>query len=179
MKRLIVAQLNLTVLLFYGLTTQLIAQTPSICREVIGSAGDYSSNNGFSISWTLGETIIETVESSSINVILTQGFQQPDECDTTVSVREVINDNVLIKLYPNPASQIVTLNIKSEENSPVRIELVDMLGRVMNSKDIILDSGQPTNYICDVTALTCGTYIFRIVKNNRSLNSYKFQKIPN
>jgi len=44
-------------------------------QEVISSAGGYYQNENISLSWTLGEPVIETFEGSGL--ILTQGFQQP------------------------------------------------------------------------------------------------------
>jgi hypothetical protein len=49
--------------------------------EVISSAGDYFAPEGSNItlSWTLGEPVIETFAPTGGSVILTQGFQQPIE----------------------------------------------------------------------------------------------------
>jgi hypothetical protein len=44
-------------------------------QQVIASAGDYFEGNDISISWTLGEPVIETFQGNDL--ILTQGFQQP------------------------------------------------------------------------------------------------------
>ncbi len=43
--------------------------------HVVAAAGNYFRNQNFSVSSTLGETVIETLQTG--NVILTQGFQQP------------------------------------------------------------------------------------------------------
>jgi hypothetical protein len=44
-------------------------------QQVIASAGGYYEGDNISISWTLGETVVETFQGADI--ILTQGFQQP------------------------------------------------------------------------------------------------------
>jgi hypothetical protein len=44
-------------------------------QQVISTAGDYYQDENMSLSWTLGETVIETFEND--NIVLTQGFQQP------------------------------------------------------------------------------------------------------
>jgi hypothetical protein len=44
-------------------------------QQVIASAGGYYEGENVSVSWTLGEPVIETFEGADI--ILTQGFQQP------------------------------------------------------------------------------------------------------
>lgn len=44
-------------------------------QQVVATAGDYFEGENISLSWTLGETVIETLAGDDI--ILTQGFQQP------------------------------------------------------------------------------------------------------
>ncbi len=152
------------------------AQTPSISRDVIASAGDYFTSPVGSLSWTLGETVIETVENGSINVILTQGFQQPDEIDDTVGIWELPRSNVFVSLYPNPTIQSIRMDVKYDNSSRIKIELVDMLGRILNSDNLDVLKGQVSNYQLDVSSLSSGMYLFRLTSNGNLLNSYKFQK---
>jgi hypothetical protein len=44
-------------------------------QQAVSSAGTYFENESGSISWTLGEVVIETLSAGE--TILTQGFQQP------------------------------------------------------------------------------------------------------
>ncbi len=44
-------------------------------QEVISTSGGYFENENISMSWTVGEPVIETFAGA--DVILTQGFQQP------------------------------------------------------------------------------------------------------
>ena len=44
-------------------------------QEVVSSGGESQSVTGYQVSWTLGETVIETISSGGNR--LTQGFQQP------------------------------------------------------------------------------------------------------
>lgn len=46
-----------------------------ITRQVIGSTGGAAAGTNIAISYTVGETVIQTISNS---MILTQGFQQPD-----------------------------------------------------------------------------------------------------
>jgi hypothetical protein len=49
---------------------------PAYSQEVISNAGEHYENDNGSISWTIGEPVIETLGSS--NNYLTQGFHQPN-----------------------------------------------------------------------------------------------------
>jgi gliding motility-associated-like protein len=64
-------------LLAFGLFLLIKTSTSqSLSQEILGSAGGYQPNNAVSVSWTLGEVVIETY--SFYNLSLTQGFHQPD-----------------------------------------------------------------------------------------------------
>ena len=119
------------------------AQNPSLSREVIAAGGDFFVSPVGSLSWTLGETVIETFESNAINIILTQGFQQPDELP--VGIRQLSSGNVFVNLYPNPSVHFVRLDIKHDSNSKIRVELVDILGRTINSDNLDVTRGQLSN----------------------------------
>lgn len=49
----------------------------TISRKLISSAGGYYSDADFSVSYSVGEPLINTLSSG--NTILTQGFQQPED----------------------------------------------------------------------------------------------------
>lgn len=66
----------LSALLLLSGTVFVHAQTiGSIDQAVIGSSGNYSTNGNLTISSTVGECIVPTVQNGPF--ILTQGFQQP------------------------------------------------------------------------------------------------------
>lgn len=155
------------------------AQQTSFSREVIAAGGDFFISSAGSLSWTLGETVIETFENNSINIILTQGFQQPDEFvkNDTTGIWELPSSNTLLKLYPNPTAHFVKLELKHDADSKLKIELVDMLGRVINTDHFEAGKGQVSNYQLDVSSLSAGMYMFRLTGNGQILNSYKFQKV--
>lgn len=56
-------------LVIFGFSSSVSAQ------EVVSASGGYYENEGISLSWTVGETVIETIGNETIT--LTQGFQQP------------------------------------------------------------------------------------------------------
>lgn len=60
------------------------AISQSIERDVVASAGDYFEAAGISVSSTIGEIASETY--STPNLIITQGFQQPDVIDVSLVV---------------------------------------------------------------------------------------------
>ena len=70
-------------------------------QQVISSTGSFDNGVSKSVSWTIGEIAVETLQSDQI--VLTQGFQQP-----SISVTKVETDkkpNFKLKLYPNPTNK--------------------------------------------------------------------------
>ena len=53
-----------------------LAPGQSISSYVVATAGESAEAGGISISWTLGEIAIETLEDNAGTLTLTQGFQQ-------------------------------------------------------------------------------------------------------
>ncbi|QQS30802.1 MAG: hypothetical protein IPM47_07715 [Sphingobacteriales bacterium] len=65
-------------LLFILLSTSFsfILQAQSLSHQVMASGGTSTSNGGYSIAYTIGESVTTTISAG--NNILTQGFHQPD-----------------------------------------------------------------------------------------------------
>lgn len=72
--------------------------------NTMGAAGDcYTKSNG-SLSWTMGEAVIGTLNASSY--ILTQGFYQPEEFATHVIENK---EDTKVVVYPNPFSSEIII----------------------------------------------------------------------
>jgi len=67
-----------------------------------------------------------------------------------------------IKVVPNPASDIVTLIASDEDlRNVVGISLLDELGRVVMTQDVISNTGV-LRYNFDISGIAAGTYFFRL-----------------
>jgi len=102
-------------------------------QEVVSSAGNKNSAGGYQISWTLGETVIETYSNG--NNILTQGFHQTNL--NVTAINELKYPGIKIKVYPNPTNHI--LNIQSEGKTDLKLQLAlfDVNGKILLAKRII------------------------------------------
>lgn len=121
--------------------------------QLIGSSGNYYENSGVSLSWSLGETVTETVSDGSN--FLNQGFQQE-----IISVSTLIKksaDQKPIVVYPNPVHN--TLVIESEETN-INYQLMDLNGKIVFDGKIVSEF-EKINF----TKLPNGAYILKI--NNK------------
>jgi UDP-N-acetylglucosamine:LPS N-acetylglucosamine transferase len=102
----------------------------SISPQVVATAGNYASNGGYSVSWTLGEPVIATATNGSTT--LTQGFQQP-----TYNVLAITNGKIEgfeVNVYPNPATDFVVVDWKTDDQNMLYISLYDVTGKMISTQ---------------------------------------------
>ncbi|MFN8210333.1 MAG: T9SS type A sorting domain-containing protein [Bacteroidales bacterium] len=148
----------------------LAAMSQSIKQQVIASAGGYNYNGGISISWTLGETIIPTFTSSDGTLILTHGFQQKL---IITAIEENMNSEVKVKIYPNPATEIINIQFDAATDKEILLYLLDGNGKLVKT-DRIEESSVEKNI--NVEDLPSGLYFMKMVKG-KLVNVYKVVKL--
>ena len=131
-------------------------QAQQIERYTIASAGGHSiSNTGQSLHSTLGEVsgMVVTISSGS----LTQGYQQLD-----LQVNPVFEwpDKDPVVIYPNPTP--ASLRIETSPSGPIRIELRDLLGRLL----FVQTSAVPQLDL-DLSTLPSQTYLLSIIRDQQ------------
>ena len=104
----------------------LIAMSQTLERQVISSAGSFSTAGGITLSSTVGEVAVTTMIAGT--VVLTQGFQQPNPEDfTAVPDEQKINLNY--KIYPNPTSDQLVVEFTADKPTELSIQLFDLNGK--------------------------------------------------
>jgi hypothetical protein len=63
--------------------------------------------------------------------------------------------------YPNPSTGIVNYSFSSLRNEDIRIEVLDMLGRVVKTENISVSAGKNTETL-NISELNQGTYNLKI-----------------
>ena len=141
-------------------------------QDVIASAGGYdkSKDNSISISWTLGETIIQTYRSKDGQLILDHGFQQKL---IITGIEENLEMPVTVTIYPNPTSESVRIKFESAVDKLIDIQIIDGQGRLIKTDRIEESVYEKTINLQDLPA---GTYYMRLVKGNLA-NVYKIIKL--
>jgi len=140
----------------------------TLTPDVWTTSGDYFTSANNSLSWTIGECVIETY--SSTNNILTQGFQQSNYSIT--SVQETGNGNYSVTVYPNPASSFINISAESAGAQKSRVELLDMNGSVIHSEVF------QNNLQLNLSGYADSEYLIRIYdEKNNPVKTLKLQKI--
>jgi hypothetical protein len=131
-------------------------------QSIACSGGGNVTNGNAEISYTIGTIDYVSLESSEYNI--TGGIQQPFEWFTT---NVTIFASHELKIYPNPASEI--LNLESKNNQSISIEIHNLLGELCLSKSITF--GRNT---IDISHLKQGIYLIHF--NQAIYKSIKFIK---
>lgn len=116
----------ISILICIGIISVTVRAQVSLSPIVISSGGDYFESTNMSISWTLGELAVTTLQSD--NMILTQGFQQPFNIGVGIRQNEM---NWTISVYPNPVEDELMIRFDIPLPGNYLIEIQDVTGRVI------------------------------------------------
>jgi len=129
----------------------------SLSPSIVTSAGGSMLNSEVSLDYSICEPIIETMSNS--DVMLTQGFEQPEI--TLTSILEYPEFD--LRVFPNPTASSV--NIISDQT--FSLELLDLKGAILTTRNDI--------QLLDLSSFPSATYLLRITINSKT-NTYKIIK---
>lgn len=139
-------------------------------NDVIASAGDSDTTEQYIVSWTVGESFVETY--SNTNCVSTLGFQQSFFC--TLKIPELNETGFIINVYPNPTVDFINIEIQSASlKYDYEIELTDMYGHVLRDYQVI------NNQVLriDLRFISTGFIIMKIIhKESSSHKTFKIVK---
>ena len=127
-------------------------------QEVVANSGSSGSITGYKVDWTLGEPVIETFTGSAN--ILTQGMHQTKLLVT--GLQELAIPGLEVRVYPNPVSDILMIEIIQPGNDIYRYELFDIAGRKMVLKEMHSNIEE-----IDMSSYVSGIYLLHVLNPNR------------
>ncbi len=156
-------KLKLCPLIFFGLgISQIYAQYS------INAAGGNTSGSGGSGSYSFGQIVYTTNEKAAGS--LAQGVQQPYEI-SVLGTDDISVSNITISVYPNPASDHITLLIKDFDLSDLSFQLLDMQGRTVSVQKI---RNNQTRIL--MNNLPVATFFVKVTQGNRNIKTFKIIK---
>ncbi len=140
-------------------------------QQVIASCGGTETATGYTVDWTLGEPVIETISGS--NNTLTQGMHQSNLVVT--SLRDLTYPGLEIHVYPNPAGDFLTIEIIRQGNGVLFYKLSDFTGRRLAQEEM-----QNQNEKIDMRNFSEGIYLIHILNSQHEpVKVYKIIKNQN
>lgn len=135
-------------------------------QEVISAAGETNNISGYEISWTLGETVIQTFDAGSS--ALTQGLHQSKLQVTAID--ELSEKGLELKIYPNPTSDFITISFDKMPENPV-YSLFDLSGKLLENRNI-----SEANTKIEMQHFPGGSYILKMTNKNQLIQTFKIIK---
>ena len=93
-------------------------------------------------------------------------FDGKFEYSQTLLVRNVLNEDKRLLLYPNPASSGITAQYFSVKDSEAHFVITDLSGRVILEMEQALMKGED-NYSIDVSTFEKGQYLFIVLEDGK------------
>ena len=140
-----------------------------IAQEVIPASGGNANGNGGSASYTIGQLMYKT--HFGVNGSISEGVQQPYEISTITGIEEAIGIVLVSSVFPNPATDFLTLRVEDYGNMDLYYHLFDINGRLVENSRV---TGSET--IINMTRFSAGIYILKIIDNNTDIKTFKIIK---
>ncbi len=152
----------LTVVSSFGISNCLAQQSAN------ASGGNASGSNG-SVSYSVGQVVY--TKSTGTTGSVAQGVQQPYEI-SEVLASENFSDLVKdLKIFPNPTTDVLTINVVNNNNLQLDYQMIDMNGRVLIAQKHISNE---TNI--SVSSFPAAIYFLQITNQNKEVKTFKIIK---
>ncbi len=161
---------RIVILCFMAAWTNVFSQ--QLSHQVLVPLAGVASDDQISYSQTVGETAVEVVGCTEY--LFTQGFQQPRM--KRVEIKQPEGSG--IKVYPNPVSDYVVVELYGEKEKAFSIEIINIMGKVIRTdRRVFYDQfwyREPQN----VGDLIRGFYLIRVTSDDGMINrTFKIEKI--
>ncbi|KAB8155668.1 T9SS type A sorting domain-containing protein [Kordia sp. TARA_039_SRF] len=131
----------------------------------VSSANESTGSNG-SVTYSVGLISIKTLEGAEGSV--SQGIQIPLEVTQILSINDSQFNNVSLRAYPNPTTDVVRINVGNHQDLSVFI--YDIHGKLI-TKQVNISTKQ-----ISLGAYKSGIYLFKILQGNKEIKTFKIIK---
>ena len=139
----------------------------SISKQVIGPGGQTFENGTNKLSYTVGEVAVGAMTDEDGSVQLGNGYYP--SLDSSTLNTESPELQLQVKVYPNPAKEVIYITHPTEQFFEVRV--TDVSGKQ------ILQTAHQKEQPLSVQTLTTGTYFITVTtKDSKQTNTYKIIK---
>lgn len=146
--------------------------TQQLSHQVIVPLAGVTTGSKISYSQTAGETAVEL--TGCTEYLFTQGFQQPGMRFSN----EVPPEGTGANVYPNPATDYITIELFGTSEETFKIEIINAIGRVVFSEKKTFNSEFWYKEPHNIEDLLTGLYLIRISSEKRMMNRiFKIEKI--
>ena len=162
------------VLFGVALLMGMITYAQSIAPQSVNSTGAKMSQANGSLSFTVGELVVKSQTDANGNT-LGSGFTNSATGSTIVlSVNTPDKDILNVSIYPNPTTDLLTIDVAATTLNHLVIEITDLQGKKLGNSQY---AGVSNKIGISTANYAAGTYLLLLKNENGNLlGSYKIIK---
>lgn len=156
-----------TVLLSFTLSFFL---SSTMAQESVNVTGGSAISTGGSVNYSIGQVVYTINNGRSGSVA--EGIQQPYEISVVSGFQASNGTKILILAYPNPTTDLLTLDVRDFHLSFFTFRLYDLAGRLLKNEQILerktsinMSNFEPATYFVKVFQENKEVKTFKIIKN--------------
>ena len=153
--------IRIKVLVLFLLISGTTLFSQQLSHQVLVPVAGVSSNGTINYSQTIGETAVVIIGCSEYT--FTQGFQQP----CMKFSKETPPQGNGVKVYPNPVTDILNIELFGEKARTFRIELITISGMMIKTEKIEFSGPYWKLQEVAVDNLSKGLYFVRIITKSQ------------
>ena len=162
--------LVLVLILIMSSGTNLFSQ--ELSQQVLVPVAGVSSTASINYSQTIGETAVEIISSSDYT--FTQGFQQP----RMTFLPGIVPAGTGVDVYPNPATDIVTIKLFGQDPRDFRIDVLNIAGTIVYTENVSFTDKYYLEKAISVSQLNKGIYFVRVFSKDGVISrTFKIEKM--
>lgn len=155
-----------------ALSAFIFAHSLVSAQESVNATGGNATGSGGSVSYSVGQVAYQT--HTGTNGSITQGVQQPCEISVITTIGEAKDINLLVSVYPNPATDYLQLTADGSKFSVMSLlfQLYDMNGKLLQTKNLTADETQ-----IDMSSYAPATYFLKVISESKAIKEFKIIKV--
>ncbi|MEN8187604.1 MAG: T9SS type A sorting domain-containing protein [Bacteroidota bacterium] len=147
----------------------LISYGEIYAQNVISVTAAKATGVNGDVAYAVGQLFYTSFSGSG--GVVAQGIQHPKETIITLGTEEFFENSSLLTIYPNPASEFLSLDVKNIDWQNLQYKLFDVNGRTLQDKDF---TGNKTQI--DLRRLKPAVYFLKITENHNNIRNFKIIK---
>lgn len=132
------------------------------------AAGGNAYGTGGTVSYSIGQ--VDYLNATGLGGTISDGVQQPYEI-MIISGIEDTTIKLTLSVYPNPATDIVTLSVENSNTRNMAYQLYDVQGKIINTNK--LDGSQT---LITLTELSNDIYFIKVLVKGNDVKTFKIIK---
>lgn len=140
-----------------------------LAQESMNASGGNANGSGGSSSYSVGQCFYQTVTGTSGSVAA--GVQHPYEVITVSAIDDTEFIQLLVTAYPNPATNILNIEVNSFDLSKLSYGLYNASGTLLQNGEIIRKHTE-----IDLRSKTAGAYFLKIIREKSEIKTFKIIK---